>query len=79
MPPAIITWLLPAFFPAPRVPEQNAMSIAKVELGRFLFHDRRLSGNGSQACSSCHQQARAFTDGLPVSRGSTGVVAWLSR
>ncbi len=67
------TWSLPAFFPAPRVPEQNAMSIAKVELGRFLFHDRRLSGNGSQACSSCHQQARAFTDGLPVSRGSTGV------
>ena len=67
------TWSLPAFFPAPRVPEQNAMSIAKVELGRVLFHDRRLSGNGSQACSSCHQQARAFTDGLPVSRGSTGV------
>lgn len=67
------TWLLPAFFPTPRVPEHNPMAADKVELGRFLFHDKRLSGNGTQACGSCHQQARAFTDGLPVSRGSTGV------
>ena len=66
------TWSLPAFFPAPRVPDDNAMSAAKVELGRFLFYERRLSGNGSQACSGCHQQAKAFTDGLAVSIGSTG-------
>lgn len=66
------TWRLPTSFPEPRVPGENPMSTAKVSLGRFLFYDRRLSGNGQQACGSCHQQARAFTDGRATSRGSTG-------
>ncbi len=66
------SWRLPAFFPTPRVPENNVMSVAKVELGRHLFYDTRLSGNGTQSCGSCHQQARAFTDGAMVSIGSTG-------
>lgn len=65
-------WNLPPGFPVPRVPPDNPMSAAKVELGRRLFYDRRLSGNGTQACASCHQQERAFTDGLPRARGSTG-------
>lgn len=65
-------WQLPASFPEPRVPADNAMSTAKVSLGRFLFYDRRLSGNGRQACGSCHQQARAFTDGRVTAVGSTG-------
>jgi cytochrome c peroxidase len=43
-----------------------------VELGRHLFHDRRLSANGAFACATCHQQARAFTDGRPRAIGSTG-------
>jgi cytochrome c peroxidase len=50
------------------------MSAAKVELGRRLFYDVRLSGNGTQACSSCHQQKRAFTDGRARAIGSTGEV-----
>lgn len=66
------TWALPAFFPEPRVPPGNPMSAGKVELGRHLFHDRRLSGNGTQACADCHVQSRAFTDGLALARGSTG-------
>lgn len=66
------TWNLPAFFPTPKVPESNPMTPEKVELGRFLFYDRRLSGNGTQACASCHLQAKAFTDGLPTAVGSTG-------
>lgn len=67
-------WALPANFPTPRVPEGNPLSAAKVELGRYLFYDRRLSGNGTQACASCHHQNKAFTDGLTRSIGSTGVV-----
>lgn len=66
------SWLLPAFFPAPLVPQANPMSAEKVALGRFLFYDRRLSGNGTQSCSSCHIQSKAFTDGLTTSLGSTG-------
>ena len=48
------------------------MSAGKVALGRRLFYDVRLSGNGTQACGSCHQQERAFTDGRPRAVGSTG-------
>lgn len=59
-------------FPEPRVPDDNRMSEVKVELGRHLFYDVRLSGNETQSCASCHVQELAFTDGLPVSVGSTG-------
>lgn len=65
-------WALPAFFPQPKVPADNPMSAEKVELGRFLFYDKRLSGNGQQACAGCHHQNKAFTDGLAQSIGSTG-------
>lgn len=65
-------WRLPRGFPAPVVPADNPISPAKVELGRHLFYDTRLSGNGQQACATCHEQARAFTDGRARSVGSTG-------
>lgn len=65
-------WHLPAGFPAPLVPADNPMSEQKFQLGRHLFHDRRLSGNGTMACASCHLQRLAFTDGQAVSTGSTG-------
>lgn len=65
-------WGLPPGIPAPRVPADNPMSVVKVELGRRLFYDTALSGNGTQACASCHEQARAFADGRLVSVGSTG-------
>lgn len=66
-------WELPAHFPVPKVPESNPMSEAKVDLGRHLFYDRRLSGNGTQSCASCHHQDKAFTDGLGTAIGSTGM------
>ncbi|MCU0674978.1 MAG: di-heme enzyme [Myxococcota bacterium] len=67
-------WSLPEGFPEPRVPGDNPMTDAKVELGRHLFYDPRLSGNQTQSCASCHVQELAFTDGLAVSVGSTGEV-----
>ncbi len=45
---------------------------ARVRLGEQLFHDVRLSGDGSRACSSCHIPGRAFTDGQAKSRGRSG-------
>jgi len=68
------TWALPTNFPEPKVPADNPMTAEKVELGRFLFHDPRLSGNGRQACAGCHHQDKAFTDGRAQSIGSTGEV-----
>ena len=66
------TWNLPPGFPEPVVPRDNPMSEAKVELGRRLFYDKRLSGNQTQSCASCHKQALAFSDGRATAIGSTG-------
>lgn len=66
-------WKVPAHFPVPKVPEANPVTEAKVDLGRHLFYDRRLSGNGQQSCASCHHQDKAFTDGRPTSLGATGM------
>ncbi|MFC4158568.1 MbnH family di-heme enzyme [Chitinimonas lacunae] len=65
-------WKLPAWVPPPVVPADNPMSEAKVELGRHLFYDRRLSLRQNQSCATCHQQARGFSDGRPLPFGSTG-------
>jgi cytochrome c peroxidase len=62
-------WHLPPWVPKPLVPADNPMSAEKVALGRHLFYDRRLSADGSMSCATCHLQARAFTDGQPLSRG----------
>ncbi|HRD33690.1 MAG TPA: di-heme enzyme [Rhodocyclaceae bacterium] len=64
--------VVPRFFPAPRLPEGESLAAERIELGRHLFYDKRLSGNGTQACGSCHHQDKAFTDGLPVAVGATG-------
>jgi len=63
---------LPPNFPTPRLPPDAVLTAELAELGRYLFYDVRLSGNGTQACASCHQQARAFSDGLVTPTGSTG-------
>ncbi len=45
---------------------------ARVNLGRHLFYDARMSGNGTQSCASCHRQDLAFTEGKAQAVGSTG-------
>jgi cytochrome c peroxidase len=66
-------WQLPPNLPPPQVPADNPMNAAKVELGRWLFYETRLSGNETMSCASCHIQALAFTDGVSRSIGSTGM------
>ncbi len=66
------SWDLPRGFPQPRVPTGSPMSAARVEVGRHLFHDRRLSANRRQSCATCHVQSLAFTDGRATAVGSTG-------
>ena len=72
VPTGAFRWALPAGFPEPRVPADNPMTVAKVELGRHLFHDRRLSRDSSMSCSSCHQQGYAFSDPRVHPVGITG-------
>ena len=65
-------WHLPPGFSPPPVPAANPMSTNKVELGRRLFYDNRLSVNGQGSCASCHQQRLAFSDGRAQAVGVTG-------
>ncbi len=64
---------LPASFQIPFIPPENPPTAAKIELGRRLFHERRLSVNGGQACVDCHLRSLAFSDGRPRPAGTTGV------
>lgn len=54
------------------IPKDNAMTAAKVELGRKLFFESRLSADGSVSCASCHDPNRAFTDGKQLAEGIGG-------
>jgi cytochrome c peroxidase len=54
------------------VPEENPVTAEKIELGRRLFFDRRLSRGGSIACVSCHDPERAYSDGREIAIGVFG-------
>jgi cytochrome c peroxidase len=54
------------------VPENNPLTAEKIELGRQLFFDPRLSADGTIACASCHDPARAFSDGRRIAIGVAG-------
>jgi cytochrome c peroxidase len=54
------------------VPENNLLTSEKVELGRRLFRDKRLSRTRSVACASCHDPSRAFSDQRPLAVGVFG-------
>ena len=65
-------WHLPHGFPTPAVPADNPMSAAKVALGQRLFSEPRLSITGKHSCASCHDPARAYSDGRARAIGATG-------
>jgi cytochrome c peroxidase len=52
LPAAEFEWNLPKSFPRPPVPADNPMSAAKVELGRLLFYDKRISFNGKEGIAA---------------------------
>jgi cytochrome c peroxidase len=56
------------------IPPDNPQTPEKISLGLKLFFDRRLSVDGTVACSTCHDPTRAFTDGRPVAIGIKGRV-----
>ena len=51
------------------IPEDNVMTSERVELGRKLYFDKRLSADGTVSCATCHDVTRGFTDQLAVSEG----------
>jgi len=67
-PPAGISADIWSYF----IPRDNPLSTAKVELGRELFFDPRLSANASVSCSTCHDPRFGFADGKKVAIGING-------
>jgi cytochrome c peroxidase len=65
----------PSALTASVIPPANPLTPATVALGEKLFFDSRLSGDGTVACATCHDPARAFTDGRPTSVGIHGRIS----
>lgn len=59
--------------PSPDLPADNPLTVAKVELGRKLFYDPLLSGDGSMSCATCHMQGFGFSDTARLSVGIQGL------
>lgn len=65
----------PEFAPLPTTvpaPEDNPTTPEKVELGKLLFFDPRLSGNNQMSCATCHIPDKGYGDGLALSPGFDG-------
>ena len=61
-----------ATFPVPDLPRDNPLIMERVDLGKKLFFDKRMSINNQQSCADCHAPDKAFTDGRRLSRGAEG-------
>ncbi|WP_292444178.1 cytochrome c peroxidase [Mesorhizobium sp.] len=72
-PPTAATDMQPITMePISPVPLQVELDQKKVELGRMLFNDSRLSSGNGLSCASCHVLQRALADGQPISAGVAG-------
>jgi len=67
-----------AFSPLPPlpVPADNPITPEKVELGRLLYFDPRMSADGSLSCNSCHPADQGFAAPAPISFGPPGTSHW---
>lgn len=59
-----------ARYEAMEIPADNPLTAEKAALGRQLFFDKRLSGDESRSCYSCHVCEKGLTDGLPKAIGA---------
>lgn len=69
---------VPLGLKAPEVPENNPLNDAKVDLGKKLYFDKRLSRDGTVSCATCHDPNKGWTDQAPVSTGIKGQMGGVS-
>lgn len=60
----------PPGFPPMNIPPDKELTLLRVELGKKLFFDKRLSRDSTVSCGSCHLQQHAFADPRPKSVGT---------
>ena len=68
--PEPMSWPEVAGYALMEIPPDNAMTAAKVALGKQLYYDRRLSGDGERSCYGCHLKENGLTDGRPTALGA---------
>ena len=59
---------------APIIPANNPLTEEGVALGKKLFFDRKLSGNNTQSCATCHSPQKSFTNNLQFNEGIQGIL-----
>jgi cytochrome c peroxidase len=67
-----VAWALEALPTEAPAPADNPTTEAKVELGKMLYHDPRLSSTGTVSCNSCHNSMLGGEDNRPNSMGVNG-------
>lgn len=67
--------LAPLPMPIPAPPD-NPITEAKIELGKLLFFDPKLTGDASLSCGDCHDPKQGWGFNDPISRGYPGTVHW---
>lgn len=65
--------VIPPLFPQMIIPADNPLTVEGVELGRHLFYEKRLSGDNTISCGSCHAPDAGFSDSRQFSVGIDGI------
>lgn len=68
--PEPASWPEVAGYAMMEIPADNEMTAAKVELGKQLYYDKRLSGDGNRSCYGCHLKEHGLTDGRATALGA---------
>jgi cytochrome c peroxidase len=71
--PTPYSLIKPSHFPNMVIPEDNPLTKEGVELGRFLFYEKRLSGDNTMSCATCHMPQNGFSDANQFSVGIDGI------
>jgi cytochrome c peroxidase len=66
--------VIPPFFPPMDIPASNPLTVEGVNLGRYLFWEKKLSGNNLMSCGTCHLPEHGFSDTARYSAGIFGDV-----
>ncbi len=66
--------VIPPFFPPMDIPSENPLTEESVNLGRYLFWEKKLSINQTQSCGSCHLPQHSFSDSSQFSIGAEGQI-----
>jgi cytochrome c peroxidase len=65
--------LIPLGLIEPDVPLNDPLTVEKVDLGKRLFFETRLSASGKMSCATCHDPQRAFSEAKPISTNAIGL------